>query len=160
MNQPATAPARRQSNRALWIGFLFLLLSIASNVPSLYSSSIGERVLPWISLLLPALGVIFCFVGLKRAFGNPVIFRGKIGGSILTVISVLFFALSVWGFMHARAVPASSHAPQVGQKVPGFTLTDTGGQSVTLAQLLSTPIDTTTGKSPKAVLLIFYRGYW
>ena len=160
MNQPMPALSPRRSNVALWTGFVLLLLSIASNVPSLYASGIPENVLPWLSLLLPILGVLFCFVGLKRAFGEPQIFRGKISGSILTVISILFVALSVWGFLHARAVPASSRAPRVGQKVPEFTLTDTNGQSVTLSQLLSSPVDAASGKASKAVLLVFYRGYW
>lgn len=160
MNQPMPALSPRRRNVALWTGLVLLLLSIASNVPSLYASGIPENILPWVSVALPVFGVIFCLVGMKRAFGEPQIFRGKIGGSILTVASILFLALSVWGFVHARAVPASSRAPQVGQKVPEFTLADTGGQSVTLSQLLSTPIDAASGKAPKAVLLVFYRGYW
>jgi len=39
----------------------------------------------------------------------------------------------------------------VGQPAPEFALTDTGGKLVTLAQLRE-------GK--RAVLLIFYRGFW
>jgi hypothetical protein len=160
MNQPSPALSPRRTNAALPIGFAFLLLSIASNVPALYAIGPARGILPWLSLLLPILGLVFCVVGLKRAFAEPQIFRGKIGGSILTVISVLFVALSVWGFLHARAVPGSSRAPQVGQKIQEFTLTDTSGQSVSLSHLLSTPIDSTSGKAPKAVLLVFYRGYW
>jgi len=160
MNQPMPALSPRRKNRALLIGLAFLLLAIASNVPPLYASGIPQVILPWVSLLLPVIGLVFCIAGLKRAFGQPQIFRGKIGGSILTAVSVIFVALSVWGFLHARAVPGSSRAPQVGQKVPEFTLTDTGGQPVALAQLLSTPIGAGSGRAPKAVLLIFYRGYW
>jgi hypothetical protein len=160
MNQPMPALSPQRTNGALWTGLVLLLLSVASNVPALYALGPARSILPWLSLLLPILGLVFCFVGLKRAFGEPQIFRGKIGGSILTVISVLFVALSVWGFLHARAVPGSSRAPQVGQRVPEFSLADTSGQSVSLSQLLSTPIDSTSGKAPKAVLLVFYRGYW
>ncbi len=161
MSQASPAVMERRRNSALWIGTALLLLAVLSNVPSLYVLKVpGVGLLPWISLLLPAIGVVFFVVGLKRAFGQPQVFRGKVVGSILTVVSVLFFALSVWFFLHLRAVPASTGAPKVGQKAPGFTLTNTSGQSVTLAQLLATPIDAASGKAPKAVLLIFYRGYW
>ena len=66
-------------------------------------------------------------------------------------------------------------APQVGQKVPDFTLADTNGNKVSLGQLLgkgdspaspsnvtgqASPVGTSTGTPPKAVLLVFYRGYW
>ena len=47
--------------------------------------------------------------------------------------------------------------PQVGQKTPDFTLANTNGQQISLAQLLSTPVG---NAHPKAVLLVFYRGYW
>ncbi len=58
------------------------------------------------------------------------------------------------------ALAAPARALEVGQKAPDFTLTDTSGQAVSLAQLLANPIDAASGKAPKAVLLIFYRGYW
>jgi peroxiredoxin len=54
-------------------------------------------------------------------------------------------------------LPASKGAPQVGQKMPEFSLPDADGKQVSLNELLSTPVD---GQSPKGVLLIFYRGYW
>ena len=160
MNQPQQALSPRRRNTALPIGFLFLLLAIASNVPALYGIAAARGILPWVNLLLPTLAMIFCLVGVTRAFAKPQMFRGKIAGSILAVIAVLFFALSVWGYNNARSVPGSAHAPKVGDKAPDFTLTNTGGQAVTLAQLLAAPIDTASGKVPKAVLLVFYRGYW
>jgi hypothetical protein len=160
MNQPMPTLSQRRRNGALWMGLAFLLLAVLSNIPSLYATRIPEPILPWISLLLPIVGLAFCFVGLKRAFGEPQIFRGKVGGSILTVLSVLFVALSVLFFVSARAVPKSGSAPQVGQKVPDFTLNNTSGQPTSLSSLLSTPIGAASGKTPKAVLLVFYRGYW
>lgn len=163
MNQPMPALSPRRRNAALWIGLAILLLSVLVGLPifypALYSAGIPPAALPWISLVLPVIGLVFCFVGLRRAFGQPQIFRGKVGGSILTVVTVLFVALSVLGFFFARALPPSAHAPQVGQKVPDFTLNNAGGQPTSLAALLSTPMDP-SGKAPKAVLLIFYRGYW
>ena len=59
------------------------------------------------------------------------------------------------GGEYAKA--ASVGAPQVGQKAPDFTLSDTSNKPMSLAGLLTQPIN---GKSPKGVLLIFYRGYW
>jgi peroxiredoxin len=66
-----------------------------------------------------------------------------------------FFIFSI--FVAARWLPASHGAPQVGQKAPDFTLTDTNGKSISLAELLASPIN---GKAAKGALLIFYRGYW
>jgi peroxiredoxin len=60
-------------------------------------------------------------------------------------------------FVVGRSLPASKGAPQVGQRVPEFSLPDTSGRQVSLNELLTTRIN---GKAPKGVLLIFYRGYW
>ena len=44
-----------------------------------------------------------------------------------------------------------------GKKAPEFSLSDTNGKLVSLSELLTTPVD---GKTPKGVVLVFYRGYW
>jgi hypothetical protein len=150
---------QRRRNHALWAGAVLTLLGVLSNF-LYFVIPAGERIYPWLTLLVAAAGMILLLAGLWRAFGQPQVFRGKITGSILTVVALPLFAIGVWGFFHARALPASAHAPQVGQKAPDFTLTNTSGQAISLAQLLSAPIDTASGKAPKAVLLIFYRGYW
>jgi hypothetical protein len=82
----------------------------------------------------------------------------------------LLFALVIFISLSARKLPESAGAPQPGQKAPDFTLADTSGNKVSLEQLLSSsaaPTATasagatvTGGNAPKAVLLIFYRGYW
>jgi hypothetical protein len=159
MSQPTPALGARRSNTALWTGALLVLAGVLSNFFVFWNIP-GETVWPWVSLLLPLIGVVLLLVGLRRAFGQPQIFRGKISGSIITVIAVLLLAVSTLGFFHAREVPKSASAPKVGQKAPDFNLTNTGGQNVSLSQLLSAPIDTASGKAPKAVLLVFYRGYW
>jgi hypothetical protein len=172
MSKPTPALAHRRRNGALWAGSVVTLLGVLSNF--LYFINVpGQASFPWLNVLLPALGLILFLVGLKRAFGQPLmsrgsvslfgrpeVYRGKVSGSILTVIAVLLSGISVWGFVHARAVPASAGAPKIGQQAPDFTLTDTSGQTVSLAQLLSAPIDSSSGKPPRAVLLVFYRGYW
>jgi hypothetical protein len=172
MSQPSPALTQRRRNGALWAGSVVTLLAVFSNF-LYFMNAPGQASFPWLNLSLPALGLVFFLVGLKRAFGKPMmsrgsvslfgrpeVYRGKVSGSILTVISVLLLGISVWGFFQARAVPTSGGAPRVGQKAPEFTLTNTGGQDVSLAQLLSTPIDAASGTPPKAVLLVFYRGYW
>lgn len=159
MSQPTPALSPRRTNTALWTGSILVLLGIVSNFFVFWHVP-GEAIWPWVGLILPALGLVFLVVGLMRAFGQSQIFRGKISGSIITVVSVLLFALSAFGFFHARDLPASGNAPKVGQKAPDFTLANTSGQQVSLSQLLSTPLDGGSGKAPKAVLLVFYRGYW
>ena len=72
--------------------------------------------------------------------------------SIVAVLSIVILALFVFTiFVNGRWLPASKGAPQVGQRAPDFTLTATDGKPVTLSELRN-------GK--RAVLLIFYRGYW
>ena len=73
----------------------------------------------------------------------------------LGVAIIVLFLFSY--FVFARWLPASKGAPQVGQKVPEFSLPDASGKQVSLNELLSTPVN---GQPPKGVLLIFYRGYW
>jgi hypothetical protein len=161
MNQPMFALALRRRNAALFYGTVFMVLAVLSNFPVLYGLNFpGQAILPWVSLVLPAIGVLFFIVGLKRAFGQPEIYRGTILGSILTVVSVLLLAGSAWFSYHLKDLPASAGAPHVGQKAPDFSLSDTSGKTVSLSELLSTPIDTASAKAPKAVLLVFYRGYW
>jgi hypothetical protein len=149
---------QRRRNSALWWGLILTLLGVAGN--SLYFFTSAPSVFTWLSLLVSATGVVLLLLGLKRAFGQPQVFRGKIAGSILTVTSAIIFGLSTWLFFHARDVPVSAGAPKVGEKAPDFTLTNTSGQPVSLNQMLSLPFDSSTGARPKAVLLVFYRGYW
>ena len=146
----------RRNNSALWLGLMITLLGVLSNF--LYFLKMPQALIPWINLIVPAIGLIFLFIGLRRAFGQSQIYRGKIWGSIVATLSVVLFALSIWGFFHSRDVPGASAAPQVGQRIPDFTLPDSKGQLVSLSQLLSS----SAGYShpPKALLLIFYRGHW
>jgi hypothetical protein len=147
---------QHRANTILWTGLLITVLGLLSNF--LYFLNIPQAIIPWINLVVPAIGLVLLLIGLKRAFTQRHIYRGRIWGSIVTLLSLAIFGLSVYGFVHARDVPGSAGAPKVGQKAPDFLLADTRGQSVSLSRLFSDP----AGKSsqPKAVLLIFYRGYW
>ncbi|MGH8101604.1 MAG: hypothetical protein ACREIW_09920 [Chthoniobacterales bacterium] len=98
---------------------------------------------------------------MKRAFGQPVIYHGKIFGPILAVLSLLVAGLFGYVvFCELRDLPASSGAPHVGQKAPGFTLTDQDDRPVSLGDLLSSPASDASTAKPSAVLVIFYRGFW
>jgi hypothetical protein len=151
---------QRRRNTPLWVGSALMLLTVVITVPQIYVLNLPQQVLPWLGLVLPAAAAACFVVGLRRAFTQAQIYRGRVFGSILGVVSLLLFAGSVWLFSHSRDVPASASAPKIGEKAPDFTLKNTSGQPVSLAQMLSTPIDTASGKPPKAVLLVFYRGYW
>lgn len=144
-----------RTNSVLWWGLLFAILGVLSN--GLYFIGIPAPVTVWLNLLLPAAAVAFLGIGLVRAFGQPQVYRGKIWGTLVDVIAVLLLAGAVFTFFHARALPRSGGAPQVGGRMPDFTLSDSNGKPVSLSQLLA---GSPGGAPPKAVLLIFYRGYW
>jgi hypothetical protein len=158
MNQSMPALGQRRRNGALWAGTAFLFLTILSNVPPLYAMKGFDWILAWASVVLPVIALLCFAVGLKRAFTMREVYGGRTFGSILGVVSLLMVVGSVWLFMHGRDLPGSSGAPKVGQKAPDFTLTDSSGNQVSLAQLLAAPPGSSV--APKAVLLVFYRGYW
>ncbi|MGA3088324.1 MAG: hypothetical protein ABSD75_06910 [Terriglobales bacterium] len=142
-------------NWPLWWGFLLVLAAMLCNVVLLVKVP-GQRAIPWLSVLLAAAGLVLLVRGLQHAFGQPPVYRRRILSSILSLVSLLLASLAFFVFFYARALPPSLAAPHVGQKAPDFTLPDTAGQPVSLDGMLL-PRD---GVAPKAVLLIFYRGYW
>jgi hypothetical protein len=149
---------KKQTNSALWLGLLITVLGVLSNVTNLlYFLKVPSAALPWVNLTLPAIGLIFLLIGVVRAFGQSQTYRGKIWGSIAAGLAALFLVGSAGLFILARKVPRSLGAPQVGQRVPDFTLPDSNGQPVALAQLFAASPGM---PQPKAVLLVFYRGYW
>jgi len=146
----------RRRNHALWQGLVLALLGPLSN--GLVFLGFPATVVPWLSLALPAIGVTLVFIGLRRAFRESAVFKGKIVGSLALVLSLVFLAASVAFFWGARHIPPlSAGTPRVGQRVSDFTLPDSTGHPVSLAQIFA---GSTGGTAPKAVLLVFYRGYW
>ena len=149
----------RRLNWPLWAGFLLTIVSVIAFFSFLVWIP-STRNFPWVTLLMFGVAAVLLFLGVRRAFAvnqaKPR--RAKIGAVILTTVCGFFIAAFIFSFfVAARWLPASTSAPQVGQKAPEFTLADTSGKSVSLTQLLATPIN---GNAPKGVLLIFYRGYW
>ena len=147
--------SQKQSNGMLWLGLAFLLLAILSNL--LYFFKFPAAPLPWVNLLLPIVALAALLIGLFRAFTRPQTYKGKIWGSLVGALGVLVVAASALFFVGARKLPRSAGAPQVGQRVPDFTLPDSAGHPTSLAQLFSASAG---APPPKAVLLVFYRGYW
>jgi hypothetical protein len=156
-------------NWPLWAGFLLCVAAFFS-YPFVFVTFPVTRDFPWANLLLFGIAAALLVVGVRRAFapGRPRPKRSKIAGAVLATLSVAilgFFLFST--FVASRWLPASRSAPQLGQKAPDFSLEDTNGRFVSLSELLSTPIESVppavaggSARSPKGVLLVFYRGYW
>jgi hypothetical protein len=62
----------------------------------------------------------------------------------------------------ATHLPDSGNTPKIGQPAPTFTLPDVQGKAVSFSDLIATPVTglTEVTATPKAVLVVFYRGYW
>jgi hypothetical protein len=149
----------RRFNWPNWAGFLVSLIAFLSYFFVFVWFPV-TRDFPWANLLLFGVAAALLVVGVRSAFApdrsHPK--QSKIVGSILAALSVLVFGFFVFAtFIMARQLPASHGAPQMGQKAPDFTLSDTNGKPVSLSELLSSTVN---GKTPKGVLLVFYRGYW
>jgi hypothetical protein len=154
----ANTSVKRAANWPLWSGFILSLIAFLSYF-LIFARFPVTRDMPWINFVLFALSLALLFVGLRRAFGSSARYRGKIAGPILSILSlavVAFFCLAIFYF--PKQLPASTEAPRVGQKAPDFALSDTHGNTVSLAALLSTP--TAATQPTKGVILVFYRGYW
>ena len=147
----------RWFNWQIWAGFLVSVFAFLS-YPFIFVNWPVTRDIPWANFALFVIAAALLFVGVRKAFKPDRRLISKIAASVLTTLSLLFLGFFVFVvFIAARWLPASVGAPQVGQKSPDFTLSDTSNKSTSLADLLTQPIN---GKSPRGVLLIFYRGYW
>jgi len=156
----------RGLNWQIWAGFL-LSLTVLFSYPLLFVDWPITRDFPWANLLLFAIAVVLLFIGVRRGFAPDCRLISKIVSSVLAALSVSVFGMFIFvAFVASRWLPASTGAPQVGQKAPDFTLVDTNDKPVSLSELLSSPITSEPPASaggpraPRGVLLIFYRGYW
>ena len=146
-------------NWPIWAGFLLSLIAFLTYFLVFVWFPV-TRDFPWANLILFALAAVLLLVGVRRAFapGRPRPKLSKIVGSVLATLSVAIFGFFTFTtLIMARHLPVSHGAPQVGQQAPDFNLSDTNGNPVTLSELRASPIN---AKTPKGVLLIFYRGYW
>jgi hypothetical protein len=162
----------RQRNWAPWLGLLLAVAALLSNA-GFFVALPGQGVLAWLGVALAIAALVCAVIGVMRAFRQSQVYGGKVSSSILGVLSLLICALVALASIGARKLPSSSAAPQVGQKVPDFTLADSNGIQVSLDALLGrapgsisqgapVPVNSPYISSvrPKAVLLVFYRGYW
>ena len=142
---------RRSWNSLVWVGFAVAVVAAVSYIP-IFVRFAATRDFPWVNLLLFLVSGCLVGAGLKRAYGEPHRFRGKISGVVVGLLVLALLGLFCWGdFVYARRVPPASGALQAGQPAPEFTLANVDGKLVTLSALRTTN---------RAVLLIFYRGYW
>jgi predicted PurR-regulated permease PerM len=162
-----------RTNWPIWVGFLLSLIALLS-YPFVFVNWPLTRDFPWANLLLFAIAAVLLLIGLRRAFSPERRRLSKLAASVVATLSVLVLGFFVFSFFVAsRWLPASHGAPQVGQKAPDYTLSDTNNKQVSLSELLSAPINAETGNAgalsrnereartlPKGVLLVFYRGYW
>jgi hypothetical protein len=144
-------------NWPIWTGLLMTLVAFVSYFFVFVWFPV-TRDFPWANLLLFAFAAVLLLLGIRRAFAGTRPRKSKVAGVIVATLSLIIFGLFIFAtLVMPRWMPAAGGAPKVSQKAPDFSLTDTNGKTVTLAELLSTPIK---GKPAKGVLLIFYRGYW
>jgi hypothetical protein len=152
----STSETRR--NFMPWWALAFAILSVACN----FASFVGfpqPAALPWLSIFLAVVALFLLVVGLIRAFDRRTIYGGKILSIVISAFALIIVGLAGFISMGARKLPSAASAPQPGQQVPDFTLADTSGKAVSLHQLLESSSQSQTAP-PKAVLLVFYRGYW
>ena len=140
----------------LWFGFTLSLIALI-----IYPLFVLEtREVFWRSLVIFAAAGVFLATGLMRAFAQPDRYRGQVAGWVLTGLTIVMVGLVASAhYVISKHFPAARNAPKVGQQAPQFTLVNTGGKTVSLADVLSAPMAGST-VPPKAVLLVFYRGYW
>lgn len=147
----------KRLNWQIWAGFVLSLIALVS-YELVFLWWPVTRDFPWANLILFAAAIVLLFMGVRRAFKPDKRLVSKIFSSLAALIGVLGLAMFLFVFfVYARWLPTSAGAPQVGQKAPDFSLTDSNSKAVTLAELLTQPLN---NKPAKGVLLIFYRGYW
>lgn len=147
----------RKLNWPIWLAFILAVLTFLL-YPFFFVRFPITRDFPWANLPLFLIALVLLAIGLRRAFAPDRRLGSKISAAIVSLLTLGVIAMFVVVvFVAARNLPASHGAPQIGQKAPDFTLTDSTGKQVALSELLTTPIK---GKPPKGVLMMFYRGYW
>ena len=136
----------RRANWPLWTGLIVAVVAVAS-YPLVFYRYPLTRDVPWVTFLLLAVALGLLVAGVRRAPGR------KIAALIVAAFGVALAVLFTVGLTIGTRVPTGANIPAVGAQAPNFTLPDSNGKPVALAQLLGAP-------DSKGVLLIFYRGYW
>jgi len=129
----------RKWNWPIWAGFLVAVGGLVSY--TFFARFPITPDFPWANLLL---------FSTLLAVRNFIAVRSSARSSLRSRFFFSRFLVTKF-FYVLHQVPLSSQAPRVGEKAPEFTLVDPNGKPVALADLLS---------GSKAVVLIFYRGFW
>src|SRR5215470_18920101 len=141
-------------NWRLWAGFALALIALLA-----YSLLfLTTREVFWPCLVLSIIAAFLLVSGTRRAFTQPDVYRGKIAAPIFcSLVLVIFAAFGLASFAVFKNFPVARRAPKVGQPAPQFTLVDSAGKDVSLAELLSEPINYPSGmpSAPKGVLVVF-----
>jgi peroxiredoxin len=142
-------------NWSLWSGFVLSALAFLS-YPFVFERWPLTRDFPWVNLLLFGLAGLLLVIGLRRAFAADRLRWPRITSALIatTTSIAIFGSFAMNVFVHARHLPASAHAPQVGERAPDFTLPDESGAQISLAALLA-PTSGSATVASKGVLLVF-----
>lgn len=150
-------------NWKIWAAFLLSIVAFLS-YPFVFVRWPVTRDFPWANLLLFSIAGVVLLLGVRCAFApdRPRPMISKIVASVLATLSVAILGFFIFAtLIVSRWLPAAQGAPQVGQKAPDFSLAETTGKTVSLAELLTAPINGKAASiNTRGVLLIFYRGYW
>ncbi len=142
---------KRRRNISIWAGFAIVIVALVSYIP-IFTLFPVTRDVPWANYLLFLLGGGVLALGVRRAFREPERYRGKISGSILAALSVLLFGFFVVTILYlGKQIPSAERVVRTGQPAPAFVLQDIAGKPVASSELL---------KGRRAIVLVFYRGYW
>src|SRR5437764_5430360 len=145
----------KRINWPIWLGFIISVFAFLS-YPLIFVDWAVTRDFPWANIVLFVVAAFLLFVGIRRAFAPDRRRLSKIFAALVAALSVLVFGLFIFtAFTGSRWLPASTGAPQVSEKAPGFTLNDTNNKPVSLNELLLQPINK---QRPEGVLLILSRG--
>src|SRR5947209_379901 len=122
INEPGIA-TNRQPNRSPWWGLLLAIAALAIN-GLFFLKTPGIHALPWISLFLAALALVFVIYGVRLAYGHGTLYRGKISSVVIGVLAVAVCAVAALAFVKSKGLPDAAGAPQVGERAPDFSLPD------------------------------------
>jgi len=153
---------RLRSTWPIWLGFVVSLLGLISYFLFFARFPVTRNV-PWVNFLLFATSAALLLGGWRKVLTGQPPRGGKVVSSLLTIASLsIFGAFCFFIFYASRKLPAAIESPKIGQRAPEFALRDTHENPVSLATLLSTPLDPSSPSPslPRGVLLVFYRGYW
>ena len=139
MMQPMPTPPRAGTRRLALVALLLALGTVVAYV-GLLQALMPLRPLWYLSAL--ALAAALAAIALWRR-------RHWLTVSAFAVSVLLLGAASFFHFVATR-IPGGASALVVGQPAPDFTLPDAAGRPVRLADY----------RGQKAVVLVFYRGYW